>query len=708
MNSRVRWTNVENEALEEGVRKYGWNWGKITKEYGPDGNKLLSARVGGNKIAAKARAIAKKRYDNGEDVGIFTCLLTDTLIANKKKVVKKEKKEFEEWTDEQDRMLLEGFDKFKNDYKRISIEYPKLQNQYSGMRFRDRILMLQRKAIKNGDIPDVLVPGKEKILEIPLYKNNKMFITCPTCSRDIYEDVLMIDGLQCQCGIEPRLLGKGLDKYPWIVYIISKEGNELLDQVEYVGVTDNLFKRLYCHSKWMTEGEYRIRISLRIGERRCIQIFKPIRNAKKNVSKDESYEYRVNMETCIWREYDIIRRINFYDEYKHITNLDIFSRDTIGVSGIVFGVLREIDETWCYLEGVDICECSIPCRIQGEWNTFRNLPRYYPHDQQDIKKYAGTSNEQDIDFEIGLPCERNERFISECVRRNQKITDSTKDTYTQTMMTLCSHGFITECMHPENFIMKLRDIYTLNTIAKLLACINVFFRNCTPKEKKIIIGNDWIRIRNIFLQITKLERLKVDAIVDKQEKSIREVANWIDLPDLISKFDDYFQTKPTPESRQYQAYLMAFMHLKQASIRNDYRTLKLFEYDVEKDNYIDWDNGKIVFNRYKNCKHMGRIVHDISDTVYAEISTMRKLRESENCNLLFINTKKEEMSSAAYSIMLSSLFEKITTKNIGSQMLRKITVSYERRNELTPSQNSNLSNLMMHNENTSKRTYRKI
>lgn len=400
--------------------------------------------------------------------------------------------------------------------------------------------------------------------------------------------------------------------------------------------------------------------------------------------------------------------MNFYGEYKRITNLDIFSRDTTSVPGLVFGILREIDETWCYLEGVDICECDIPCRIQGEWNAFRNLPRYYPHDPYVIKKYAGTSNEQDIDFQIGLPCERNDRFISECVRRNQKITDSTKDTYSQSMMTLCSHGFITECHHPENFITKLRSMYSLNMVVKLLSCINVFFTNCAPKEKKIVIGDDWASVRNVFLQITKLERLKVDTIVDKQEKSSREVANWIDLPDLISKFDEYFQVKPMPESRQYQVYLMALMHLKQASIRNDYRTLKLFEYDIERDNYIDWDSGKIIFNKYKNCKQMGMIVHDISDVVFSEISTMRKLRKSENCNLLFVNTKKEEMSSAAYSKMLSSLFEKISTKTIGSQMLRKITVSYERRNDLTPSQNSNLSNLMMHSENVSRRMYRKI
>ncbi len=716
MNSRTRWTKEEETAISEGVKRYASNWGKIKEEYGPNGNGVLNSRIDGTKIATKARDMARKRYESGEDIGHFKCILTDSLKKEKTKIThpKKEKKNKEEWTEEQDILLLKGYELYKNDYKRIVEENPILENHYNynKMRLRDRIASLQINAIREGNVPKMLVPGKEMLINKEYYAKNKMYISCPDCKRNIDEKFLLEEGLKCECGIEGRVLGKSLKKYGEVVYIISEKDKTLTDEVEYVGITDDIFKRLYMHKKWMSEKEWTIRISLRLSERRAIRIFKPKRNSEKLASCAKSYTFRINQKDIIWEEEDEILLRDKYSDIKYsASKAKIYCRESINTAGIIEGHLMDIDESWCYLIDTEECECDIPCKIRGIWNNFKNLPKYYPLDEKYTKIKSGVKYERNIDYSIGLPCERTERFIIEAVQRNKSIGDSTKRLYAENMRMLSRNKILDEYMYPEEFIIKLKQRYNDGTLSGLLTIINILMMNCKPEEKEILFGKEWRRYRDIYISISKIERERLNKISDTQTKTEREIKNWIEYPELIKLVDEYYKDIPKKESDEYQKYMLIQLHLRQASIRNDYRTVKLFDYNVETDNYIDWEEGIFVFNKYKNVKSLGRITSKIRDEILPIISNIREIRKSQKCNMLvYLKDGEEyrEMTSNGYSSLLKRKLETITGKTIGSQMLRKIVVSYTRRGEMPYIESKEFSQKMMHSEGVSKRTYRKL
>lgn len=112
------WTDAEVNALVEAVGKYKQDWRRIKQEYGPGGNGLLSARVDGVRIANKARWLAKQLYDDGEDMGVFSCMETPALKLPRTR---------KEWTLAQDGQLLYAAQVHGTDYPKFAEMYPELQ-----------------------------------------------------------------------------------------------------------------------------------------------------------------------------------------------------------------------------------------------------------------------------------------------------------------------------------------------------------------------------------------------------------------------------------------------------------------------------------------------------------------------------------------------------------------------------------------------------
>ena len=189
----------------------------------------------------------------------------------------------------------------------------------------------------------------------------------------------------------------------------------------------------------------------------------------------------------------------------------------------------------------------------------------------------------------------------------------------------------------------------------------------TTEEKEMILG-EWKSIRDGFLNIAKIERSNTQVTDSKTEK---EASNWVDHDTLVKKFEQYYSKKPPCTDKKYTHYLALALHLYQASVRNDYRTVKLYGYNPETDNYIDWDKKVFVFNDYKTAKYHGQIIIPIKDCIIQDLEDIRTYRAKQGCKYLIQIKDDKEMSSEAYSGMLLRITRKLAIHNIGSKILRE-------------------------------------
>lgn len=705
------WTQDETNALCEAVKKYGKQWTKIKEIYGPKGNGKLSDRITGSRLAAKAVSIAKELYSNPdtpiEQKEIFHCIIDPSILPGpetQETKVSEPKTETKPqmWTKEQDKALLKGYSKHANKYRLIVKDFPVLATQNTGMRLRDRLVSLQKIQVKNGKhvIPP---PGKEQEINALLYKKNKLFIECPSCQRIIFEKELIVKGLECTCGITARNLSKALGKYPRCVYIISKKGYTLTDPVEYVGIATNLYTRLYSQ-KWMINAnDWVIRISLRLSEKRTISMLSPVRNIFP--TNKESDLFTISGKQMAWHEQDLLDILNKYNEEPPPSISYIFDNVSINSAGPIDGTLYNIDTAYCYRKDKITCECKIPCNLRALTNKFRGLPVYHPLEYNEIKRSCITK-QPNINYSLGLPCDNSKRFLVECSQRNQSIQESTKKAYEKDASTLYNLNLFKTPL--DTLFPKLIKMYASSTIDKLLSCANVLIMNMTNEERLKVIGSNWIQVRNEFLKKTKSIRAHITAKRQLQEKSKREQELWVPYDTLMVQINEYFKKVPEVGTKEYEKYLLVKLHTVQASIRNDYRTVKLFEYNTKTDNYIDWENKKFIFNDIKNSKFIGRIETPIEDKILNDILNVRNLRKSQNSNLLVYSKNNEFIPSNTYTGRLNNIMQSITGKCIGSQMLRKITITHYRKDELTTKQNQTFSNKMHHSEHVSRTVYRRV
>src|SRR5215203_1209729 len=151
--SRKNWILEEDEAIEEGIRCYGTkNWKRIEIAYGPEpeGNGKLKDRIGNSRILNRAKTIAKRRKKEGIALGVFESLL-DTLSSeneedNESPKVVSRRNWKDEWTEELNQILLDGYAKYGNKWTDIRDFCPEIKHIYNGMNYRDQLFALQKRA----------------------------------------------------------------------------------------------------------------------------------------------------------------------------------------------------------------------------------------------------------------------------------------------------------------------------------------------------------------------------------------------------------------------------------------------------------------------------------------------------------------------------------------------------------------------------------
>lgn len=215
--------------------------------------------------------------------------------------------------------------------------------------------------------------------------------------------------------------------------------------------------------------------------------------------------------------------------------------------------------------------------------------------------------------------------------------------------------------HSEPVIEILKD-KTPQTRKTNLAAIIVLLdgKGCEPYTK----------LMNTDADYTKEQYMK-------QEKTDKQKTNWMSFDEVQSLWRDKYESvkhllnsKKSLDSSQVRQ-LVLFMILTLTSgvyfppRRSEWVSMKIKDYNKEKDNYICMKTNQFVFNQYKTAKSLGQEVVPFPKEF--RVILLKYLKHIDNPYLIF-NSQGNELTNVQLTQQLNSIFG----KNISTSMLRHI------------------------------------
>ena len=153
---KADWTEVEINALRDGVSQHGYNWKRI-KETQP----VLAARTSGMQIRDKCWQIRKDKQSKNENLEMFAEEIPGKGAERVKKSVI--------WSDDEILALEKGLQNYGYNWKKIVETQPQLVAKSGNTEIRDKCWQIRRTGIKAGEnmenyrggLYKESIPGKE-------------------------------------------------------------------------------------------------------------------------------------------------------------------------------------------------------------------------------------------------------------------------------------------------------------------------------------------------------------------------------------------------------------------------------------------------------------------------------------------------------------------------------------------------------------------
>ena len=207
-----------------------------------------------------------------------------------------------------------------------------------------------------------------------------------------------------------------------------------------------------------------------------------------------------------------------------------------------------------------------------------------------------------------------------------------------------------------------------------------------------------------YREIAKKLRTEHDDFINKQEKTDKQEANWIDYKEyikLLNKYRRIFKNHNLIDAKviskkQYQMlqeYIFLTMY-KEYPIRNVYSSIKVIEesdYDEireeHKGNWLVLRNGvpyEIIIHDYKTESKYGMKTIKLNKK-RAIVNALKVWLKHNKSGHLFtqLNDREKPYNTNAFTRFVQGIFEKEYGKKIGTTLLRNIIISHEKQNEPT-------------------------
>ena len=233
-------------------------------------------------------------------------------------------------------------------------------------------------------------------------------------------------------------------------------------------------------------------------------------------------------------------------------------------------------------------------------------------------------------------------------------------------------------------------------------------------------------IEKYNMKIKELQDKILD-IYDKNEKSEKQEANWLDHNEILKLlrklkkdtkelFEKPMDKLNNKEKDLIQQYLIIYLYSGKSLpvLRNDYAEMKIVDEDEkmsDNKNYLvikKKGNPYFKLNAFKTSKYKGEQEIPIKDIELKKL--INKWLKIQGTDYLLINTKDfTPMTANGITKYLNKIFQKHYKKNVSSSLLRSIYITKQYENpKLTISEKKKLADEMLHSKNVSESVYNKI
>ena len=233
-------------------------------------------------------------------------------------------------------------------------------------------------------------------------------------------------------------------------------------------------------------------------------------------------------------------------------------------------------------------------------------------------------------------------------------------------------------------------------------------------------------IEKYNMKIKELQDKILD-IYDKNEKSEKQEANWINHEEVLKLlrklkketkelFEKPMDKLNNKEKDLIQQYLIIYLYSGKSLpvLRNDYAEMKVVDEDEkmsDNKNYLvikKKGNPYFKLNAFKTSKYKGEQEIPIKDIELKKL--INKWLKIQGTDYLLINTKDyTPMTANGITKYLNKIFQKHYKKNVSSSLLRSIYITKQYENpKLTISEKKKLAEEMLHSKNVSESVYNKI
>lgn len=660
------------------------------------------------------------------------------------------------WTVEEDEMVIAGLLEFGSQWKLIKAKYPELAIRHeSPMAIRDRIRTwgpLLRDQYLSGEasprIPSLIRPPRNDHQGAGVSDTNPplaggpMDVTATTttppkttglsfqcqCSQVHNAITMMLQGLACKCNRDLfQMLEQVAAAFPWVVYILlAPDSTSLTDEVLYVGISEEINRRVKYHSQEAVKsGTFAtVRVSVILGEKQLIDMLRPTLNINQAGGHRLSERCRIRLrppgppnppriagftDVPIDNDNGSLRYSHEFTDCR-IPTPSILHESPVGLIFTHWPPKRIFNERFCFLKDCDDCKCHVPCVMR---KTLNGLRRYAGHEvdfwnglgrhevketfrqYKEIIRYEGKGNPN---------AEWTEAYTTEVLHRNEGLKKPTLATYQSALKMMWRRGFMDLFDKPWQLAARVQQNGTRNTQSTTITVLRSLLSHMTNGELRHLFGFRGVELRQDYhhLAATFQELIARDA----QKFSKREKENWATLAEIRNGIKAMEAASTTIMDRQ--RVLWYKMMLEQATVRNDYSTLKVFRFDPNKDNYVDMVNRRIILNDYKTSEAYGRSEMDIEPSIFAELGALYHLRCARGEEYLFARNDGQAFTSCGFSnFVVKGMRPHVSNKRIGSQMLRKIVVSESRAGEASLAEKKEMSKRMLHSVGQAEK-YRRI
>lgn len=296
----------------------------------------------------------------------------------------------------------------------------------------------------------------------------------------------------------------------------------------------------------------------------------------------------------------------------------------------------------------------------------------------------------------------NSQVVNEVFSRVDNIREASRKTYTSTtcrMMQLIFEWFGSYPYDIDKVIARLASETVSRHVLKLrYSTLAIFVKQLTSSERikyfATVDGDVCEKVQSVVKKVNT----DVHESYVQQKMSDNEKIKWVQWPDVERVWSKKMTYPKIPKDfdakllYKTQEYALAGLYTVIPPVRNDYRTIRIDE--VADTNYITFDTSKhiatIVLSEYKTSKKYGQIKLLVSagasgkhKLLYESLKDLANARKKIGGVYLFASQcgGQVPLSSPNYSQILTAIYKRHLGKPLGSQMIRKIYLSYIQRDE---------------------------